>query len=124
MLHSHEVTVFFVNGCSAVLSLEDLYSRFPKWALFWLSHDCVRVALPLKQSKALKRRIRILERDGWQCHYCCGRLTLEDSSLDHKIPESENLIASCERCNQEKGSLPYDDYIMIWERRSGSTGSP
>ena len=53
-----------------------------------------------------KTRLAILQRDGYECHYCGGVAT----EVDHVIPrasggseEPENLVASCMRCNRSKG---------------------
>jgi 5-methylcytosine-specific restriction endonuclease McrA len=64
-----------------------------------------------------KRLIRahVLERDGWQCHYCRRPFTDEaEVTLDHYIPwciwqqsKPRNLVAACEPCNQLKAdALP------------------
>ena len=55
-----------------------------------------------------KRRVVILNRDGWICYYCGGDAT----QADHVIPISkggdpmslENMVASCKRCNVSKGN--------------------
>lgn len=53
------------------------------------------------------QRLRIYERDGWQCQYCGTRLyKREEATLDHRIPKSlggtkedSNLFTSCRPCN-------------------------
>lgn len=55
-----------------------------------------------------KRRVAILNRDGWICFYCGGDAT----QADHVIPISkggdpmnlQNMVASCKRCNVSKGN--------------------
>jgi len=55
-----------------------------------------------------KRRVAILNRDGWICYYCGGDAT----QADHVIPISkggdpmslDNMVASCKRCNVSKGN--------------------
>ena len=55
-----------------------------------------------------KRRVAILNRDGWICFYCGGDAT----QADHVIPISkggdpmslDNMVASCKRCNVSKGN--------------------
>ena len=56
-----------------------------------------------------KLRLRVLERDGWACHYC-GRPANE---VDHRMPLAlggtdamSNLVAACRPCNRRKGMLP------------------
>jgi len=58
----------------------------------------------------------VLERDCYICHYC----NKSGSTIDHKIPVAEggkqspaNCVCCCEKCNQEKGSLTYEDYIIL-----------
>lgn len=73
---------------------------------------------------SIKRQIRahILERDGWQCHYC--RRPFGDASevtLDHYVPWSlwrmskpRNLVAACEPCNLAKAdSLPWPLAVVL-----------
>ena len=52
-------------------------------------------------------RLRVFERDEWQCRYC-GET--EDLTCDHIVPlvrggtnDDENLAAACRRCNSSKG---------------------
>ena len=51
-------------------------------------------------------RQRVLDRDGWICHYCRGGA----STVDHVVPaaqggtnELSNLVAACAACNRKKG---------------------
>jgi len=53
-----------------------------------------------------KTRLAILQRDGYECHYC-GDVATE---VDHGIPrvnggteDPDNLVASCMKCNRSKG---------------------
>lgn len=58
---------------------------------------------------------------GYSCHYCRKFITLDQLTLDHKIPKSglgitykyqlDNLVPSCYPCNIKKGSIHYDNYI-------------
>ena len=56
------------------------------------------------------------------CHYCKVRLTPEDFVLDHMTPvtklttkaemiEGSNLVVACRQCNQDKGSLGYEEFL-------------
>ncbi|GAA2796462.1 HNH endonuclease [Streptomyces showdoensis] len=68
-------------------------------------------------NRQTKRMIRayVLERDGWQCHYCRQPFADEaDVTLDHYIPWSlwresrpRNIVVACYPCNQLKAdALP------------------
>lgn len=53
-----------------------------------------------------KRRLLVLKRDGYTCHYC----GLDANSVDHVLPRSrggtddlDNLVACCSSCNSSKG---------------------
>lgn len=76
-----------------------------------------------------KRKI-IFERDKWTCAYCGEKVTSENSTLDHVIPQykggkntKENLKTACHICNSIKSGKTYDEaapYLLksIQERRS------
>lgn len=64
-------------------------------------------------SKWPAQRLRVLERDGWQCHYCHKPLDGEDATVDHLEPVSLNpgkdyrddeLVSCCRSCNSQKGA--------------------
>jgi 5-methylcytosine-specific restriction endonuclease McrA len=62
------------------------------------------------QTRALSRK-NILMRDRFTCQYCQKVLNSGDLTLDHVIPRSrggettwENLVASCNPCNNRKGN--------------------
>ena len=53
-----------------------------------------------------KRRLLILQRDGYTCAYC----QRDANSVDHVVPRShggtddlDNLVACCSSCNSSKG---------------------
>ena len=63
----------------------------------------------------LKRRFKVLKRDGFKCVYC-GRDSKKDNNIilhiDHLIPRSKggsdeinNLVTSCIECNLGKGDI-------------------
>jgi len=62
-----------------------------------------------------KRRIEVLNRDGWICYYCGG----DAQQADHVIPISkggdpmalENMVACCKRCNSAKGNRPQAAFL-------------
>ena len=56
------------------------------------------------------------------CFYCNSRLTEETFVIDHKRPvkdlktreeylREDNLVISCGRCNQLKGSMPFEEWM-------------
>lgn len=60
-----------------------------------------------------KLRFEIFKRDKFVCQYCGGKPPESVLVVDHVHPvskggsdEQENLITSCERCNQGKGDKP------------------
>ena len=77
-------------------------------------HDVKRDSFALAQRKSQSKanmdaslRLKVYERDGYQCLHCGVR---KDLSLDHIHPESkggattlENLQTLCRSCNSKKG---------------------
>ena len=64
---------------------------------------------PYRRQKAF-----IIKRDGLNCHYCGRELTIAEVQIDHVIPQvrggsdsPDNLVVSCSRCNNLKGSCCY-----------------
>ena len=67
-------------------------------------------------SKWKRRRLEILNRDGWTCQYCGNALTRDTATVDHIIPrklwphnpaaadDPTNLLAACKTCNYHKGA--------------------
>lgn len=67
--------------------------------------------------------VKLFEKQGGKCHYCGGKMRLaygyqNSVTRDHIIPRSAggpttafNLVGACYRCNQEKGSLPYEVFV-------------
>lgn len=63
--------------------------------------------------RALAKRFRILERDGFACRYCGRRPPAVVLEVDHVMPrclggsdDPTNLVAACEDCNAGKHKLP------------------
>lgn len=61
--------------------------------------------------RTAKRRRRVYRSNGGICRYCGKELTLEQTTVDHVIPESRggtnadvNLVAACGKCNRKKGA--------------------
>jgi len=75
------------------------------------------------------KRQELFERDKWICQYCGERLTEEDATLDHYIPQSkngthskDNLRTCCLLCNSIKSGKSFEEaapHILksIQERR-------
>lgn len=56
-------------------------------------------------------RLNIYWRDLYRCQYCYDTFPHSKLTLDHVVPKSrggektwQNLVTSCERCNQKKGN--------------------
>jgi 5-methylcytosine-specific restriction endonuclease McrA len=70
------------------------------------------------QTRALSRK-NILMRDRYTCQYCQKIMNSGELTLDHVIPRSrggdttwENLVASCNPCNNRKGNRTPDEAGM------------
>lgn len=62
------------------------------------------------------KRAVIFERDDWICQYCGDKVTKENASLDHFIPQSKsgthsksNLRTACLACNSIKSGKSYEE---------------
>tara|TARA_R110001592_G_scaffold362287_2_gene675650 strand:- start:1822 stop:2328 length:507 start_codon:yes stop_codon:yes gene_type:complete len=69
-------------------------------------------------------RRNIYERDKHTCQYCQNTFQASKLTLDHVIPKSkggqkswENLVTSCKKCNQFKGSKHLSDTGMELSRQ-------
>ena len=63
-----------------------------------------------------KNRALIFERDNWTCQYCGEKVTKENATLDHYIPQSkngenskQNLRTCCLVCNSIKSGKSFDE---------------
>jgi len=61
-------------------------------------------------------KMYVRKRDRYTCQYC-GEVSPQRLEVDHIIPRSrggpttpDNLVASCHRCNQEKGNQTAEEY--------------
>lgn len=79
----------------------------------------------------------VLDRDEHRCVLAGPRCTFEATTVDHWIPmahggdnRQENLRASCDNCNQDKGDMMPDEwwsFLLLGKRASGNwdiTDSP
>ncbi len=79
-----------------------------------------------------EKRKEIFERDKWTCFYCGEKVTFQNATLDHLIPQSkegkhtkDNLKTSCLVCNSIKSGKTYEEaapYLLksIQERKARS----
>lgn len=77
-----------------------------------------------------EKRKELFERDKYTCHYCGEKVTFENATLDHLVPQSkggkhtkENLKTACLICNSIKSGKTYEEaapFLLksIQERRS------
>src|SRR6185369_17365955 len=72
--------------------------------------------------KALKRK-NIYERDDGVCQYCLSKISYNNSTLDHVHPRSkggkdswDNLVLSCQSCNNKKGDRSVKEANMTLAR--------
>ena len=78
------------------------------------------------------KRRQIFERDKWICQYCGEKITQENATIDHFIPQSkggkhnkENLKLCCFICNSIKSGKTYEEAAQfllksIQERKAKS----
>jgi hypothetical protein len=79
-----------------------------------------------------EKRKELFERDKWICHYCGEKVTEENATLDHLIPQCKggkhtksNLKTSCLVCNSIKSGKIYEEVApfllkSIQERKTRS----
>jgi HNH endonuclease len=82
-----------------------------------------------------EKRKEIFERDKYTCHYCGEKVTSENSTLDHIVPQykggkhtKENLTTSCLVCNSIKSGKTYEEaapFLLksVQERRERNSNS-
>ena len=72
-----------------------------------------------KSTRQIEQRLMwsVYRRDNYQCRYCAA--TDQPLTVDHVVlweemgPSIEmNLITSCKKCNNRRGSMPYQDWLM------------
>jgi hypothetical protein len=78
----------------------------------------------LSGERRLQRLHLLAERDGWACHYCAVALTVEDATVDEKMPLGRggrtsmgNQVLACLPCNQDKADMTASEYAA---KRDGS----
>lgn len=65
-----------------------------------------------------ENRLKVFERDGYECQHCGKQLTRFTATLDHLQPISEggdhssgNLVTSCLHCNSRRGAKPVSEFM-------------
>lgn len=99
-----------------------------------IMEDIVVVGLKYN-GKNVKRRTSgyakefVRENKNANCIYCENKLTHHNATTDHIVPISENgnncqvnLIVCCKDCNNERGNLPFMEYLMLKNPKYKSTG--
>lgn len=63
-----------------------------------------------------EKRKELFERDNWTCFYCSEKVTEQNATLDHLIPQhkggsnlKENLKTSCLMCNSIKSGKTFEE---------------
>lgn len=77
-----------------------------------------------RRSEAM--RFQAIQRQNGQCAYCGTPIDFKTAELDHIVPRAGvgstnaryNLLATCGRCNREKGKLPF----AVWAKKAGKPG--
>lgn len=69
-------------------------------------------------SATVSKRFYLLLLERNMCHYCKKYIELNNATIDHIIPSSKNgsnrimnCVISCEKCNNNKSSIPYLDFV-------------
>jgi 5-methylcytosine-specific restriction endonuclease McrA len=67
-----------------------------------------------------EKRREIFERDKWICQYCGEKITQENATLDHYVPQrkgdrnnKENLKTCCLLCNSIKSGKAYEEATAL-----------
>lgn len=74
---------------------------------------------PLPKAKTDKRCSGLYKETNGTCIYCGTPLIPNCATLDHIFPRSlggtgakKNLVLSCPDCNNDKGNMPVDEYVL------------
>jgi 5-methylcytosine-specific restriction endonuclease McrA len=68
------------------------------------------------------KRLRIFERDAYQCVYCGQQFPVEELTIDHVEPRVRggdrsdgNLVTACRACNTLKAHRRLSDFLLAEE---------
>ena len=88
------------------------------------------VAVRPQAGKVSLSRKNVLMRDEYLCQYCGKKINDKNATIDHVMPKNpsnpktpkgrdtwENLVASCQRCNQRKMNRTPEEANMPLKRR-------
>ena len=86
--------------------------------MFHTENDLLANLIVLSPKLARKRfRESIFEEWNWHCAYCDRQLDNQTATIDHIIPKHKgghntrnNLVCSCQPCNQKKGSSAWKNW--------------
>jgi 5-methylcytosine-specific restriction endonuclease McrA len=104
------ITMVFLDKATVLSNydgaeIHSAFDVFPAPAVIWMRNKSRRYVPEVKLS-----RHYIYARDRWTCQYCGERFTAAQLTFDHVVPRSqggktswENIVTSCEPCNQRKG---------------------
>lgn len=98
----------------------------------WVENPVMR-RLVLKLAKRIYYRTRLCESQNWKCCWCgCVMTELRNrknsATTEHITPSSQegtddlnNLAAACNKCNNKRGVLPIEDFILLLEEEEKET---
>jgi hypothetical protein len=95
-----------------------LYTVFLPKEISSVKEKLVAVDDPVEDNyfKDPQKRTEIFERDNYRCHYCGEKVTPENATLDHLIPQfkggrhtKENLKTACLTCNSIKSGKTFEE---------------
>jgi len=112
----HEVPCVYRRGHE--LNSESTGCRYCGLAYY---RGVLEIGLAIRTSKrrarGLKTRKLLMKRDGDFCWWCGKPLTIENSTIDHVLPQKlggtsrkNNLVICCRRCNNKKR----DQHPLVW----------
>jgi 5-methylcytosine-specific restriction endonuclease McrA len=96
-----------------VLEHHDSYAHSPSTTLRLPSVIKLQAFVQLKRFRRVAKfsREHVFLRDGHKCQYCSKTFSSKELTLDHVVPVKRggkktwsNIVTSCSKCNQKKGS--------------------
>lgn len=115
-----------VTGEALVAAIAEMEAAQPKDAAaerrrardeHTIRRDSNKARRGLSNQRWREIRLRILERDAWQCQYCGGT---DDLTCDHIMPlarggsnHDDNLTAACRSCNSSKSDKTLEEWLGL-----------